>query len=55
MILLANILLALLVLLLLIPEYIYFRATRNRRLIRVIIADNIAWRARFRAVTMLLL
>lgn len=50
-----NILLALLVLLALVPEYIFYRATKNRQLFAFIITDNISWQARLRAVTMLLL
>jgi len=50
-----NILLALLVLILLIPEYVLYRSMRDRRLVRFILASDAPWHTRFRAVTMLLL
>jgi len=48
-------LLALLVLLLLIPEYILFRASRNRKLFSFAFASDIDWQSRLRAIQMLLL
>jgi hypothetical protein len=50
-----NALIALLVLLLLIPEYIFFRVSRNRRLYSFAFMSNINWQARLQAIQMLLL
>lgn len=50
-----NALLALLVLFLLIPEYIFFRASRNRKLFSLAFASNVDWQSRLRAIHMLLL
>ncbi len=50
-----NILLALLVLLLLIPEYILFRALKDKELVRVILAPTVPAFARLRALHLLLL
>jgi len=51
----AKILLALLVLLLLVPQYIFYRATRNRTLLSFVFTNDLNWQARLRAVQTFLL
>ena len=50
-----NILLALLVLLLLVPEYIFYRATKERKLFRMVFTSDLDWQSRLRAMQTLLL
>ncbi len=51
----ANILLALLILLLLVPQYVLYRASRDKKLFTFVLSNNLNWQARLRAVQTFLL